>query len=131
MQKHTGFYRTYIHTCSNPFNACMVWHEGHRPKVLLWIMEEFFHISHSLTDMDRDGRVVLCYELMIEAEHRFRIKRGGGAGHRHPSSSLAMLLHAPEISWKTWHGTSPIAKHWSAWCGRFMTEFCHQGPHRN
>ena len=49
-------------------------HEGHHPKVLLWIMEEFFHISHDLTDMDHDGRVVLCYELMIEAEHCFRIK---------------------------------------------------------
>ena len=59
---------------SNPFNACTVRHEGHHPKVLLWIMEEFFHISHSLTDMDHDGRVVLCYELMIEAERRFRIK---------------------------------------------------------
>ena len=58
----------------NPFNACMVWREGHRPKVLLWIMEEFFHISHSLTDMDHDGHVVLCYELMIEAERHFRIK---------------------------------------------------------
>ena len=60
--------------CGNPFNACMVRREGHRLKVLLWIMEEFFHISHDLTDMDHDGRVVLCYELMIEAEHRFGIK---------------------------------------------------------
>ena len=63
---------TYLH--GNPFSPCMVQCEGHRPKVLLWIMEEFFHISHDLTDMDCDGRVVLCYELMIEAEHRFRIK---------------------------------------------------------
>ena len=63
---------------SNPFNACTVRHEGHRPKVLLWIMEEFFHISHDLMDMDHDGHVVLCYELMIEAERHFRIKRGGG-----------------------------------------------------
>ena len=68
----------------NPFNACTVRREGHRPKVLLWIMEEFFHISHSLTDMDHDGRVVLCYELMIEAERRFRIKRGGGVGQLPP-----------------------------------------------
>ena len=60
--------------CGNPLKACMVRHKGHRPKVLLWIMEEFFHISHSLMDTDRDGRVILCYELMMEAEHRFRIK---------------------------------------------------------
>ena len=46
-----------------------VQHEGHCPKVLLWIMEEFFYISHELTDEDRDGHIVLGYELMIEAEH--------------------------------------------------------------
>ena len=71
----------------NPLNTCMVRHEGHQPKVLLWIMEEFFHISHSLTDTDHDGCVILCYELMIEAEHRFRIKQGSAAwdatAHRH------------------------------------------------
>ena len=39
----------------NPFNPCTVRREGHHPKVLLWIMEEFFHISHDLTEMDRDG----------------------------------------------------------------------------
>ena len=61
--------------CGNPFNACTVRREGQCLKVLLWIMEEFFHISHSLTDMDHDGHVVLFYELMIEAEHCFRIKR--------------------------------------------------------
>ena len=65
--------------------------EGHRPKVLLWIMEEFFYISHELTDKDRDGRVVLSYKLMMEAEHQYRVKWGGGIGrHRSlPSSGNA------------------------------------------
>ena len=58
----------------NPLNMCTVRCKGHHPKVLLWIIEEFFHISHSLMDTDRDGCVILCYELMIEAEHHFRIK---------------------------------------------------------
>ena len=67
-------------------------------------MEEFFHISHSLTDMDRDGRVVLCYELMIEAERHFRIKRGGGAGCRRPSSSTSNASPCPrdkleDVAW--------------------------------
>ena len=88
----------------NPFNACMVWRKGHRPKVLLWIMEEFFHISHDLTDMDHDGRVVLCYELMIEAEHRFRIKRGGGAGCSCPTSTTSNATPYPpekleDVAW--------------------------------
>ena len=90
--------------CGNPLNACTVWLEGHRPKVLLWIMEEFFHISHSLTDTDRDGCVVLCYELMIEAEHHFRIKRGGGAGSHCPLSSTSNASPCPrdkleDIAW--------------------------------
>ena len=74
----------------------MVWHKGHRPKVLLWIMEEFFHISHSLMDTDRDGHVILCYELMIEAEHRFRIKLGGSVGRCHPLSSAGNASLCPQ-----------------------------------
>ena len=50
-------------------------------------MEGFFYISHDLTEQDHDGRVVLSYELMMEAEHRYRVKRGGGVGHRCPSPS--------------------------------------------
>ena len=90
--------------CGNPFNACMVRCEGQCLKVLLWIMEEFFHISHSLTDMDHDGRVVLCYELMIEAEHHFRIKRGSGTGRCCPSSSTGNTFPCPpdkleDVAW--------------------------------
>ena len=81
--------------CGNTLQACTVRCEGHRPKVLLWIMEEFFYISHDLTDQDRDGRVVLSYELMMEAEHRFRVKQGGGIGYRHPSPSSS---NAPPCS---------------------------------
>ena len=67
-------------------------------------MEEFFHISHDLTDMDHDGRVVLCYELMIEAERRFRIKRGGGTGRRRPSSTTSNATPCPpdkleDVAW--------------------------------
>ena len=61
-------------------------------------MEEFFYISHDLTEQDRDGRVVLSYELMMEVEHRFRIKRGGGVGCRRPMPSSG---NAPPCSWET------------------------------
>ena len=73
--------------CSNLLQACTLRCEGHCPKVLLWIMEEFFYISHNLMEQDCDGRIVLCYELMMEAEHQFRIKRGRGVGCHCPSSS--------------------------------------------
>ena len=102
-RKHTGFYRTYIHT-RQPIQRVYGTARRTRPKVLLWIMEEFFHISHDLTDMDHDGRVVLCYELMIEAERRFRIKRGGGTGCRHPSSTTSNATPCPpdkleDVAW--------------------------------
>ena len=51
--------------CSHAWCEC----EGHHPKVLLWIMEEFFYISHDLTEEYRNGHVILSYELMMEAEH--------------------------------------------------------------
>ena len=71
--------------CRNTLQACTVQREGHHPKVLLWIMEEFFYISYNLTDQDCDGCVILSYELMIEAEHQYRVKWGGGIGGHCPS----------------------------------------------
>ena len=61
-------------------------------------MEEFFYISHDLTNQDRDGRIVLSYELMMEAEHRFRVKRGGGIRCCRPSPSSG---NAPPCSQDT------------------------------
>ena len=61
-------------------------------------MEEFFYISHDLTEEDRDGRIVLGYELMIGAEHRYRIKWNGGIGHhRSPSHTSSALPCSPEM----------------------------------
>ena len=84
--------------CRNTLQACTVWRKGHRPKVLLWIMEEFFYISHDLTEQDCDGRIVLSYKLMIEAEHWYRVKRGGGIGCHRPSPSSG---NAPPCSGDT------------------------------
>ena len=87
---------TFIH--GNALQACTVRCEGHHPKVLLWIMEEFFYISHDLTDQDRNGRVVLSYKLMMEAEHRYRVKWGGGVRCCRPLPSSGS---APPCSWDT------------------------------
>ena len=83
--------------CGNTLQACTVWHEGHRPKVLLWIMEEFFYISHDLTDQDRDGRVILTYELMMEVEHWYRVKRVEVSDAAAPHHPLATPHHAAVI----------------------------------
>ena len=58
---------TYIH--GDLPQPCTVQCKGHHPKVLLWIMEEFFYISQNLTEEHHDGHIVLAYELMIEMEH--------------------------------------------------------------
>ena len=61
-------------------------------------MEEFFYISHDLTEEDSDGHIVLAYELMIEAEHQYRIKRGGGAGCCHsPSHASSAPPYSAEM----------------------------------
>ena len=87
---------TYI--CGDPLQPCMVRHEGHCPKVLLWMMEEFFYISHDLTQEDHDGCIVLSYELMMEVEHRYRIKWGGGTGCCHsPSHASTTPLCSSEM----------------------------------
>ena len=106
----------------NPLEVCTVRHEGHRPKVLLWIMEEFSHISHSLTAADCDGRLILCYELMMEVEHCFRIKRGGGVGCRRPSSSSSNASPCPrdKLEYVAWNKSdSKTLEHlvWSIYDG--------------
>ena len=77
---------------------------GNCPKVLLWIMEEFFYILHDLTEEESDGHVTLGFELMIEAEHRYRIKQGGGirccCSPSHASSTLPCSQEMLEcITW--------------------------------
>ena len=86
-----------MYICCDPPQACTVRHEGHRPKVLLWIMEEFFYILHDLTEEDHDGHVVLGYELMIEAEHWYRIMWGGGIRH---CCSRSHASSTPPCSWE-------------------------------
>ena len=41
---------------------------------------------------------------------------------------LVMPSHVHLINWKMLPGTSRTVKHWSAWCGRSMTEYCCRGP---
>ena len=93
---------TYIH--GDLPQLCTVQCKGNCPKVLLWIMEEFFYISHDLTEEDHDSCIVLGYELMIEAEHQYRIKWGGGIRcHCSPSHANSTPLCSLEtlecITW--------------------------------
>ena len=90
---HNFIAPTYIH--GDPHNHVPCGAKGTVPKCYCGSWKSFY-ISHELTDEDRNGHIVLGYELMLEAEHRFRIKWGRGVGcRRSPSHSAS---NAPPCS---------------------------------
>ena len=94
--KHTQIYHANIHMWQSATAMyCAVWGAPSQSV----IVEEFFYILQQLTDEDHDGCIVLGYELMLEAEHRFRIKWSGCARcHWSPSNSTS---NAPPCSPET------------------------------
>ena len=73
---------------------CMKVHEGHRPKMFLWMLEDFVYILGHLCKEDRDGCVVLGHELLLLTCSRCCSKRGGGRGLCHTSTLSINLLPA-------------------------------------
>ena len=67
------------YTRGNPPDTCLTLREGHRPKMFLWMLEEFAFILCHLRKDDQDGAMVLGHELLLLARSRRR-KRGS----RHP-----------------------------------------------
>ena len=65
-----------MYTRDNPPNACLTLCEGHRPKMFLWMLEEFTFILCHLRRDDQDGTLVLGYELLLLAHNRCFRKRG-------------------------------------------------------
>ena len=53
---------------------------GHRPKMSLWMLEEFIYILGYLHEHDRDRHMVLGHELLLLMCIRCCGKRGGGRG---------------------------------------------------
>ena len=64
----------------DPLCMCMMKHKGHRPKMFLWMLEEFIYILGQLHKNDRDGCMVLGHELLLLICSRCCSKRGGGRG---------------------------------------------------
>ena len=60
--------------------ACTMKCEGHRPKMFLWMLEEYVYILGWLREDNRDGCVVLGHELLLLVCSRCCSKRGGGRG---------------------------------------------------
>ena len=64
------------YTRGNPPDTCLTLREGHRPKMFLWMLEEFAFILCHLRKDDQDGAMVLGHELLLLARSRCRRKRG-------------------------------------------------------
>ena len=83
----------------HPPNICLTLREGHRPKMFLWMIEEFAFILCHLPKDDWDGALVLGHELLLLAHSHCCRKRGSRCAgttplDRLPTCSLQTLEHA-------------------------------------
>ena len=65
-----------MYTRDDPPNTCLTLREGHRPKMFLWMVEEFAFILCHLCKDDQDGALVLGHELLLLVHSRCHRKRG-------------------------------------------------------
>ena len=64
------------YTRDNPPDMCLTLCEGHKPKMFLWMLEEFAFILCHLRKDDQDGAMVLGHELLLLARSHCHRKRG-------------------------------------------------------
>ena len=80
------------YTRGNPPDTCLTLREGHRPKMFLWMLEEFAFILCHLRKDDQDGAMVLGHELLLLAHSRCHRKRGSRHPGCYPTGQAAYLL---------------------------------------
>ena len=76
--KHIHDFSTPAYTRDDPPQPCITLRKGHRPKMFLWMMEEYVYILFKLHVDDQDGQMVLAHELLLLMHSRCCRKRGGG-----------------------------------------------------
>ena len=64
------------YTRDDPPDTCLTLCKGHRPKMFLWMLEEFTFILCHLRKDDQDGAMVLGHKLLLLVRSRCRRKRG-------------------------------------------------------
>ena len=87
--QHISDFYAPAYTRDDPPNTCLTLHEGHRPKMFLWMVEEYAFILCHLCKDDQDGALVLGHELLLLARSRCHRKRGS---HRAGATPLDRLL---------------------------------------
>ena len=74
--QHISDFHAPAYTREQPPNICLTLRKGHRPKMFLWMIEEFAFILCHLPKDDRDGALVLGHELLLLACSHCHRKRG-------------------------------------------------------
>ena len=87
--QHISDFYVSAYTRGDPPSPCITLREGHRPKMFLWMVEEYAFILCHLCGDDHNGFLVLGHELLLLACSWCCRKRGGGRGS-HPSGPTSL-----------------------------------------
>ena len=74
--QHINDFYMLAYTWDDPPDTCLTLCKGHRPKMFLWMVEEFAFILCHLCKDDQDRAMVLDHELLLLARSRCHWKRG-------------------------------------------------------
>ena len=124
------YFSSPAYTRDDPLHACITIHEGHWPKMLLWMLEEYMYILGWLCKDDRDGLMVLGHELLLLVCSRCCRKRGGAEHHTAlPCCPSSIYQLAQETPWSMpcMHPRTPYP--WNAWHGWYMIISWHLESH--
>ena len=92
--QHISDFSVPAYTRNDPPQVCITMHKGHRPKIFLWMLEEYVYILPRLCMDDWDGQMVLGHELLLQVCSRCCRMRGGGRGPRHTGAQSLDSLTA-------------------------------------
>ena len=99
--QHISDFYTPAYTRSDPPSPCITLREGHRPKMFLWMVEEYAFILCHLCRDDCNGFLVLGHELLLLACSQCCQKRGGGQGSCTAQAQLPWI-DCPLAPFKPW-----------------------------
>ena len=86
--QHISDFYVPAYTRDDPPNTCLTLREGHRPKMFLWMVEEFAFILCHLRKDDRDGVLVWGHELLLLVHSCCCRKRGSHCAGATPLDRL-------------------------------------------
>ena len=126
--QHISDFYASAYTRDDPPNTCLTLCEGHRPKMFLWMVEEFAFILCHLHKDDRDGALVLGHKLLLLAHSHCCRKRGSCHAQAQPHWIGCPCAPSKPWSMQCWCQT---LFSWSAWHGQCLTILWDQVKHHH